>query len=186
MLVAGSVVLGSWVVNQAQDRVEVYAATQVLTPGEQVSAADLDVVQVNLSDLDSGYLQPGGFDDGVIVRTVGAGELIPAAAIGDPEELDLRPVAFAAPRASVTYLQPGKLLDVWVAWPIGEGPTTELGEPELLLTQAEVAMVNEDSSLFTGSDQVYVQVLVPTADLPTALAALSAEAEVTLVPHPGG
>ena len=47
-------------------------------------------------------------------------------------------------------------------------------------------MVNEDSSLFTGSDQVYFQVLVPTADLPTALAALSAEAEVTLVPHPGG
>lgn len=188
LLVAGSVALGSWAVNQADRTIEVYAAGGLLTPGTVLEEQDLQVVRVHVADLQDLYLRPeDGPDDGAVaVRTVGEGELVPVSAVGRAEDTSLRPVSIPTGAAAAATLAAGSLADVWVALPGEAGPTAALQAPQLLIGDVQVAAIHEDTSLFAGSDQVQVQVLVPSDDLSEVLAALSSGGEITIVPQPGG
>lgn len=188
LLVAASVALGSWVVAQAGSTVEAYAAADVLVPGQSVTADDLAVVHVQVTDLPGIYLTPEhGLDaEAVALRTVGAGELLPAGAIGGAGQVDLRPVTIPTAASAASALVRGGQVDIWVARPDAQGAGGARLAPEELLTGVPVAQVLEDTALFAGSGQVYVQVLVPGADLAAVLEALSSGAEMTLVPGVGG
>jgi hypothetical protein len=188
LLVAGSVALGSWVVAGADRTVAVYQARDTLSPGTRIDVEALDVVQVRLDAVDATYLVPGADlpADAVVLRTVGEDELLPVTAVGSAAELDLRPVQVPMTAALQTSVGTGSRIDLWVAVPDGSGPTASLLPPELLVGDVEVAAVHEDTSVFAGSGEVQVQVLVPLDDLPAVLAALGAEgSSVTVVPLPG-
>ena len=84
-LVAASVAAVVGIVAANDDGVDVYAAPRALVAGELVTAADLELRTVGLGAEARYYLDPSTLDEsGVIVaRTVGAGELVPLAAVGD-------------------------------------------------------------------------------------------------------
>lgn len=188
LLVAGSVALGSWVVSGADRTVGVYQAREALSPGERIDVESLDVVQVRLDQVEGTYLVPDADlpGDAVVLRTVGADELVPLSAVGSAAELDLRPVQVPMTAALQTSVGTGSRIDLWVAMPDGSGPTSTLLPPELLVGDVEVAAVHESSSVFAAGGEVQVQVLVPLDDLPAVLEALGSDgARVTVVPLPG-
>ena len=85
LLVAGSVLGVVGVVAAVDDGVEVYAASRLLTVGERVDAADLELRRVSLGPDSSTYLRGGQLPEGgvIVSRSIGSGELVPLAAVGD-------------------------------------------------------------------------------------------------------
>ncbi|UFU07604.1 hypothetical protein [Ruania halotolerans] len=191
LLVAGSVALGSWVVNQANQTVEVYAAPDVLTPGETIVVEDLELVSVSVPEVDATYVTPRNPPEpgAVIVRTVHEGEIIPLASVGAAADVDVRTVAVPIGTALADSIGVGSQVDVWVAAgadSLGSAAgEDEVTEPELLVSGVEVAAVHEDSSLFAGPGTMQAHLLVPSGELPAVLAAMSADSAITVVPVPG-
>jgi hypothetical protein len=183
-MVAASVLLGSWAVRTAQATVPVYVTRAALVPGDRVTAQDLAVVDVRLGTVNlDHYLRADRpvATDGVVVRAVGRGELVPASAVGSSADLDLRPVSVTLTRAPSSDVVPGALVDLWFTPPApkdGIEPT----EPEELAGGLTVAEVITPSGAFGASGGSAVQVLVPSSLLPVILTALAAEGTVDVVP----
>ncbi|SEE99175.1 hypothetical protein [Ruania alba] len=181
LLVAGSVALGSWVVSEANRTVEAYAAPEVLTPGDAVPVEELEIVSVTVPEVDSTYLTPQSpLEAGaVVVRTIQPGELVPLASVGSAADVDVRTVTVPIGSALAEGIGAGSRVDLWV------GPGDDAGEPELLVSGAEIAAVHEDTSLFSGPGTMQAHLLVPIDALPVVLAAIGAESAITVVPIPG-
>lgn len=197
VLVAGSVALGSSLVSAAGRTVPVYAADEALVPGDAVDAGALRVRDVRLGDAGDAYLPADvPLPDGLVVtRTVGAGELVPRAAVAPGADLGLRPVAIEPNGALPGGLVAGASVDVWfVPDSASDGPVVASGgaaragaavEPDLLVAGVTVAEVSEPSAGLAVGGAVTVHVLVPEADLPRVLAALAADGSVEVVLVPG-
>ncbi|WP_370514079.1 hypothetical protein [Cellulomonas sp. JZ18] len=110
VLVAASVALGSWAVGAAQRTVPVWVARDVLAPGDTLRASDLVVADVRIGAAVDGYLRAdrGLPDDRVVLRTVGAGELVPLRAVGRADALEVRPVPvpLEGPRPATSWPVP--------------------------------------------------------------------------------
>lgn len=189
VLVAGSVALGGWAVEQADRTVQVYVAREVLTPGETVGDEQLSVTAARLPSSGSGYLLaddplPTGL---VATRTVGQGELVPAAAVAAGESLDTRPVSLLVQGSLSNGVVPGALVDLWstpTPAPSGRG-TGDPVEPVLVAQGLRVADVREEDGLFSGAAASAVEVLVPRDELPSVLRAVAGDGKITLVPLTG-
>lgn len=188
LLVAGSVALGAWAVSSADSSVDVYQARVAMTPGDVVEADDLQVVQVRLDDVEAIYLVPGSdlVPGSVVTRTVAAGELVPLASLGSATDIDVRPVQVPMSAAMQDVVGKGSVVDLWVAMPEPGSAQGDLLPPELLVSDVAVRDVHASSSVFVGSDQVEIQVLVPEADLSAVLAAITADGVIQVVPQLGG
>lgn len=185
-MVAASVLLGSWVVRTAQSTVPVYMSRAALVPGDRLEVDQLAVVDVRLGTVDiDHYLRADQPVDGVVVRVVGRGELVPASAIGDAADLDLRPVSVTLQRAPSQDVTEGARVDLWFtpAPPTGEGDDPK--EPHQLASGLVVAEVSTEDGAFSVGSGTQVQVLVPSDQLPEILTALSADGTVDVVPVPG-
>jgi hypothetical protein len=186
-MVAASVLLGSWAVRTAQATVPVYATRGALVPGDRIAVDDLAVVDVRLGTVNlDHYLRADRpvADDGVVVRAVGRGELVPASAVGSAADLDLRPVSITLTRAPSADVAPGAQVDVWFTPPAPDDGTTP-AEPRQLAGGLTVAEVTTPTGAFRASGGSAVQVLVPTDVLPSILTALAADGTVDVVPVPG-
>jgi hypothetical protein len=193
-MVAGSVALGSWAVRSAQATVPVYVARTALVPGDRVDAGALVVRDVQLGSVDlDGYLRADRPlpDEATVLRVVGAGELVPRAALGDAAEGDVRPVAVPLEHAPSRALVVGALVDLWFV-PDGasdgagegaEGATT--GVPRPLAVGLTVAEVDTPDGAFSVGGASTVQVLVPSEALADVLGALAGPGSVDVVPVPG-
>lgn len=188
-LVAGSVALGSWAVSQAAQTVEVYVAVDALAPGDRLTEAQLRAQPVPPDGLEGAYLAADAAvpDDAVVTRVVGAGELVPAGAVGSAADIDMRPVVVSMPGTPPGGVHKGAVVDLWLTAPalLGAQDDTERPEPSLLSASLVVADVLEADSMFAGGGSA-VQVLVPQGDLPAVLAALSGDGQIVVVPVPGG
>lgn len=188
-MVAGSVALGSWVVQGAERTTQVYVARDALTPGSAVEASGLGVAQVRLVDVDvSRYLTvaEGLPKDSVALRVVAPGEIVPRAALGSAADLDVRPVAIAVTVAPSADLVAGSLVDLWDV----PATTRSTGDdatalPHELAPALTVAQVKRPGGAFATGGSTIVYVLVPTAILPTVLAAVAGDGAVQLVHVPG-
>ncbi|MBI9116038.1 hypothetical protein [Sanguibacter suaedae] len=194
LLVAGSVALGSWAVTSAGRTVSVYAVSRTVTPGETLDASDLVAVDVRIGDDASRYLSPSAdlADDLVVLRTVGDGELLPAAAVGTADALGTRSVTVPVDQAISSEVRPGALVDLWIVPPGASttapvDPAAGLPVPVELASDLVVAEVRESGGgglMVNGAPTVHV--LVPDEDLATVLAALSSDGSVVILPVPGG
>ncbi|MCK8608709.1 hypothetical protein [Agromyces sp. C10] len=182
-LVAGSS-LGIWALVEALDGTrEVLVAPATLTPGTRVEAASLRVESVRLGALADGYLGPDDLPEGglVVVRTVQAGELLPAASVADRERADLAVVVVTSSRPLPGEVAPGALVDVWTAAEVERGA---FEPPVVLVPGAEVAAVAEsDGMMSTGGPTV--ELLIPREKTAALLEALAAGDAVDLVPATG-
>jgi len=188
-MVAGSVALGSWVVQDAQRTVDVYVARGALTPGDGVLADALGVAQVRLGagELEQYLTVADGVPDGAVaVRVVDAGELVPRSALGSAGDLDVRPVAVPVVQRLSQDVVVGSQVDLW------EVPSADRSDgaaarpaPKPLARGLVVAEVARPEGAFTAGGSTVVQVLVPEDELPAVISAVAGDGSVQVVPVPG-
>ncbi|MBD7918046.1 hypothetical protein H9657_07100 [Cellulomonas sp. Sa3CUA2] len=190
-LIAASVALGSWAVTTAQRTVPVYVAREVLVPGAALTSSAVVVADVRLADHVDGYLRADEPlpDAGVLLRTVGAGELVPAAAVGDAADLDVRAVPVTLSGPAPSGLVAGSRVDLWFTPEGGSAPpaggAVVAVTPHELATALTVAELSSADGAFASGGARTVHVLVPVEDLPEVLAALAGGGTVDVVPVPG-
>jgi len=149
LLVLVSVVVGARVVAAADDGIRVWAAARALGPGQPVEAGDLAPVTVRLAD-PSRYLgaetaPPVGYQ---VVRPVSQGELVPAAALVEPDAVSVRRVVVDVPASTVDGLRAGRQVDVYVVVaPTSAGPdaAATLPPPSRVLEDVTVAGLAQGS-----------------------------------------
>lgn len=187
LLVLVSVALGARVVAAADETVPVWAAATALPEGTALDAAALRVVRVRLDDAAAAYLDaavppPAG---AVLLRTVGAGELVPAAAVGSADALTRRPVTLPLDDGVPAGVTVGGRIDVWASAREPQGAGTRYAAPERLAEGAEVFSVSADDGSLGAVRQAAVQVLLGPDEVRTVLDAFANEARVAVVPVPG-
>jgi hypothetical protein len=163
----------------------VYAASHLLTPGQQLTVGDLRVVRVRLGGQSGRYLSAssGVPTQVVVIRSVQAGELLPRSALGPGDAVTSRPVAVPVSPGAVEGLKAGSLVDVWVARKGAEAETFD--EPKALVNGAEVVSVSHSGGVLASSGEVTVRLLVADVVVPQILSAVDNGARVDLVAVPG-
>lgn len=119
VVVAASVLLGALVLGRADDSVPVWAARSDLTKGQTLRAQDLAPHRIRFASptdaaryLSASDPPPSG---AVLSRSVGAGELVPKAAVGEGASPALVQVPVAVDPAAVpATVRVGSHVDVWV------------------------------------------------------------------------
>jgi hypothetical protein len=182
LLVAASVA-GVWlVVTAARQTVPVYAAAHTLVPGQVIEPGDLEVVDVALGALAGAYL-PAEDSDGALVatRTVEAGELVPAASVGDARSARTTNVVVRSAVDVPASVEAGAVVEVWAA-PIREDGGYD--EPRVLVADATVVSVTRDDSMI-GGGAAALELVIPRADVSATLAAMADESALSIVPTTG-
>lgn len=195
VLVAASVALGSAAVAGAGRTVPVLAAREALVPGAALADDALVVREVRLAEAGDLYLRADAPRERLVVtRTVGAGELVPAAAVAPAAALDVRTVAITPREALSEDVVRGAGVDLWFvpepadrAAGAGASATSpgSPAEPTLLAAGVTVAEVSRSRTALSVAGGATVQVLVPLDVLPDVLAALAADGSVEVVPVAG-
>lgn len=162
-LVAASITLGARVMASADDATQVWALRADLQPGATVQQDDLMATAVRLDDAAAKRYLPVADPlphDLRLLRAVGAGELLPAAALGAADE-GVVSVPLSVPSGAMPpSLEPGAVVDVWVA----SGDRGEAAVPVLDdVAVREVPAVDEVLGA-GGERQVVVAVPVDARD----------------------
>ena len=180
LLVAASVAGVTWIVSAADRTTAVYAARTALYPGDRVSAGDLAVARVRLGTEEERYLAVADLpaEGAVVSRAVGAGELLPTAAIGAAEGATLAAVVVRLSGPLSDAARPGTAVDLWAAERL-DG--SRFGPPAVLVPDAAIVRVVHDDGL-VADDGVALEVLVPRASVARLLEAVSNEDAVAAVP----
>ena len=159
LLVCASAVLGARLLASADDTVPVVVAAAPLPAGERLTPDDLTTTRVRFGDdEDADQYLPAGTDvtGSVLLRPVGAGELVPRAAVGTSGDRGSVAVPLAVDGARVpASVHAGTVVDVWA------GPDPDAGVPARrtvrLLRGAPVLSVARPEGLGPGT---VVQVVV--------------------------
>ncbi len=165
-LVAGSVVVGSRVLAAADDTVQVWAVPADAVAGEQLSPDALVAARVRFADDDDlgRYLL---VDDELpadltLARPLGAGELLPRAALGEADDAGTVTVSLAVtPLLVPTGVGTGSVVDVYVT---GDAtPRRDAGVPAL--DDVTVVAVSASGDSFAPGGERQVELAVPDADV---------------------
>ncbi len=180
-LVIASVVGVFAVVTAADSSVLVYSASSTLSPGDVVYPRDLDVASVQLGRADGRYLgQADVPPEGVVVtRSVSAGELIPASAVGSAASVRVASVVVRAGGELSHSIVPGAVVDVWSA---AVTEDRHFGPPAVLVGSATVVRVVESEGLIGDGRGHVVELLVPRDRIARVLAAVVDGDTISLVP----
>ena len=119
MLLCGSVLLGARVLSAADDTVAVWGAQTSLARGQVLTSADLVPVRVRFAEAESADRYVAAADalpDGAsLTRGLGAGELLPRAALAVSSEGVLVEVPLSVEAAGIpSSVAVGSRVDVWV------------------------------------------------------------------------
>ena len=187
LLVLASVVAGSRILASSDRYAAVYAARSPLTPGERVGSADLEVARVRFAGAASAYIRataaaPLGY---TVTRYVGAGELVPVAALSaasTPADAT-RLVTVPVPSQHLPQdIARGDLVDVYLTAK-GSGGTPRA--PRRVLRSALVEGVQGASEIASDGSSVGLVLAVPTASVPVVIGAVEGGAlDVVRVPGP--
>ncbi|QEO13492.1 hypothetical protein FLP10_02990 [Agromyces intestinalis] len=182
MVVVAASVLGVWgLVSGLDASTEVYAVRETVTPGTKLSADDLEVRSVRLGAPTDArrYLAVDALpDDGVVVlRTIGAGELVPSAAVGERADSETASVVVVTRGRLPEGVAAGTRVDVWTSAALERG---EFDTPSVLVAGAEVAGFVESDGML-AEHGVQVELLVPRDRIAAMLRALAANDAIDLV-----
>lgn len=180
VLVAASVVVGARVMAAADDTVQVWAVADDVGAGQQVEPDDLVAQRVRFADADAlaGYFS---VDDELpadleLTRSVGAGELLPRAAVGTAAESGLVEVPVAVEPELVPDVGAGDVVDVYVVAPLSadaQDPGTAPLPEGPALTGATVVAAPDLAGSFGTSGKRQLVLAVPEADAPAFFALLA-------------
>ena len=185
LLVLASIVAGSRVLASADQSQQVWVVTRDLAPGAALGDADLTAGRVRLFDAAGRYVsalaaKPTGY---VAVRGLGAGELLPVAAVARPgTEPPYRGVTVPVTRGHLPPdLRAGQQVDVYLTPDEHAHPSAP---PRLVLAYLTVLDRPSEADLAGGgASEVPVLLQVRPEDVITLMAAL-AQGHVDLVRVP--
>ena len=146
-IVAVSIIAGARILGAADDSVGVWSTARDLAPGDTVGKDDLVSTSVRFgdaTDLDRYLLASAPLPEDLrLTRGLGAGELVPAAALGSGEEADTVIVSLAFPHELIpTNIDTGSVIELLVipddSAGEGGGPDSRSGEPTTVLSDVVV------------------------------------------------
>lgn len=176
-------IAGVWfVVASSRQTVPVYAATRTIVPGESISPSELRVVDVALGSLEGAYASGDTLPAGAVAtRTIPAGELIPAAAVGEASDVRTTTIVVPSSTAIPASIDVGTPVEVWAA-PLDDQGVRQA--PRILVADAAVAaLASSDSVMATNAPSI--ELVVPRESVADVLAALAGEATLSVVPAQG-
>ncbi|MFD5225052.1 SAF domain-containing protein [Microbacterium sp. NPDC058342] len=177
-------VVGVWLlVASSRQTVPVLQATRTVLPGETITSADLQVIEVGLGALTDAYLGPQDLDPGAVAtRTLPKGELVPASAIGDEAEVRTTTVVVSSTTIPAG-LAPGAVVELWHAPPVEDGRSFD--KPRVLVGDAIIAHVAEADGMLSQS-RTDVELVIDRADVADVLAAITGGSAISIVPGGAG
>ena len=177
-------VAGVWLtVTSARQTTPVLAAARTIVPGEEVTSADLRVVDASLGSTGEVYLDPDALVPGsVATRTVVEGELVPASALEEGGRSRVTTVVVQTASVVPSGVEPGSAVELWASAVLESG---EYAVPAILVANATVAAVDEADSLL-GVRGSALELVVPRSDVAAVLQAVAASAALSVVPAAGG
>jgi hypothetical protein len=184
LLLFGSLALGARVVAQADNTRPVFAARAVMPTGTPLTADLLQVVRLRLTGTSAPYLDarkplPQGM---VVLRTIGAGELVPLGSLAAADQLLERPVTIPLDGPVPTGLSAGGRVDVWAAGKRRDAVGGGYDDPQRIAEMVEVFDLSDSNSALTSDRSGSVDVLLPAETLPSVLAAMANDARITVLP----
>ena len=184
VLIVGSIA-GVWaVVAAARQTVPALAAARAIIPGQPIVDGDLRVVDVALGALADGYLAPGALTpDQVARRTIAPGELIPRSAIQSADDARTTTVVLRSDVPVPDSVTTGSGVEVWAA-PEREDEPGLHDPPRILVPAATVVAVLRSDSVMGGGD-TSLELVIPRSDVPAALAAMTGDSRLSVVPATG-
>ena len=115
VLVVASVLMGALLVSRLSETTPVLVTRSPIAPGDSIDASDLVVAEVRLGDQTDLYA--GNVDaipeGAVATRAVQEGELLPMSAIGQADEVPLRPVVIPVAATVAESVAPGSTVELW-------------------------------------------------------------------------
>lgn len=180
-LVAASIVAVVGIVTAADEGEDVLAAPRLLTAGQELTIDDLEVRRVALGIEGHGYLTPDDMPaDGVVVtRTVGAGELVPLASVGDTRGPSATTIVVTLSTALGATVRPGDSLDLWSAPALDAG---RFGAPAVIASATQLVRTVTDEGIVAGSQAGRVELLVARRDVARILHALANGDALSAIP----
>ncbi|MDD7962195.1 SAF domain-containing protein [Microbacterium thalli] len=173
-------IVGVWlVVDAARHTVPVLAADRTIVVGEPLRADDLRVVDVALGSQVEAYVPPGSLAPGAVAaRTIGDGELVPAAAVAAPDDLGVTTIVVTVTQGLPAALAEGASVEVWHA------PQSESGvfdDPRVLVGEATVRAVHEPEGVMAAGS-ASVELVLDRGDVAAALGAIARGDSISVVP----
>ncbi len=180
-LVVASIAAVVGIVTAADEGEDVLAAPRLLTPGQVLTVDDLDVRRVTLGIDGHGYLTRADVpDEGlVITRTVGAGELVPLAAVGDVRSASATTLVVTLSTALGATVRPGDSLDLWSAPALDAG---RFGAPAVIAANTQLVRTVTAEGIVTGAEAGRVELLVLRRDVARILHALANGDALSAIP----
>ena len=180
-LVAASVIAVGVIVARAEQSVTVYTARHTLAVGDSIDVADLVPTSARFPDADSLYLTPSRLpaDGAVVTRTVAAGELVPAAAVGGTAGATVTNIVVNLQGRLAESVVAGTVVDVWAA---PQTEPTRFGPPVVLVAGAGVVRVLDDTGLISTEGAQSVEILVPKTAVAAVLESLANGDALAAVP----
>jgi hypothetical protein len=191
VLVLLSVVIGSKILADADERVRVWAVTHDMGADTRLTATDLSARAVRLDAAAARYVSADQDLDGlVLTRPVGRGELLPIAAVTREGKPRQRRVVVEVDRIGAGGLDKGRVVDVYAVRDASGNASPP--PPELLLAGVTVAEdVRANGSAFGGNGNTAgVALLVDGDDVAGLIDAMAHGAvyvvQVPAAADPGG
>lgn len=159
----------------------VYAARAALAVGDRIDASDLVATRVRLGASGEFYVTPDRLPhDGLVVtRTVAAGELVPASAVGTKAGTLVTSIVVDLQGKLAAAIEPGSVVDVWSARQTEHGA---FGPPAVLVGQASIVRIVEPSGFIAADGGQSVEILVPKGTVAAVLESIANGDAIAVVP----
>lgn len=178
VIVAACVVAGARILGSSDDTVSVWAVSGDHAAGATLDPSDLVEKKVRFADaaeLDDYYSADADLPDhAVFVRAVGAGELLPRAAVGSEDGSDLMQVPLTVDPGGVPPgVRSGSVVNVFVSGqPNGGQQAPDPGKP--VLSHADVVAFVSSADTLDSSGQAQLTVAVKEDDVRAYFSAVAA------------
>ncbi|TFC94089.1 MULTISPECIES: hypothetical protein [Cryobacterium] len=169
------------IVSGSDQTTAVFAARSALAVGDRVEVGDLVATQVRLGGTGDLYVTPDRLpDDGLVVtRTIAAGELVPASAVGRSSGTKTTSVVVELTSALPANIGPGVTVDLWAARKTDQNT---YGPPTVLVGQASVVLLLEPTGLSVGTGVRALELLVPKDNVAEVLESIANRDALAVVP----
>jgi hypothetical protein len=153
-----------------------------VSEGHTLTSADLTAVDIHVRQGGVPYLLASdrALAEGArVTRSLTAGELIPASALGSLRALDTTTITLAMKLGGAPWLLPGSRVDVWMSPAIEQG---SYGPPRIVTSSAVVSGVRSEEGFAADPSLVNVDIRVVRRDAPAILGALANSYPLHLTP----
>lgn len=183
LLVALSVWLGVWAVDNAKDLSVAYVAAQPIVAGQAVTQEHLRPVEVNLAAQGSQYVSvPLDADHNYIATTtIGEGQFVPTASLAHDQTYATRVVALSTSTVLPSNVTVGTTVELWAA-PRGASPNE--APPSLIASDLVVAQLPSSDQGFSAASGQTVHVVVPAEQVSDVLAVSMGDMTLSLLSYP--